>query len=109
MDKARVFAIDISPDALSVAAMNAQRHEVLNQITFYVVIPLNPSKVTELKQRPILSYQTPYVSRDEFTLQREVGIMNRISHLSAGKMVSLCSNVSSHMQIPGSGQAGLLF
>lgn len=75
MDKARVFATDISPDALSVAAMNAQRHEVLNQITFLCGDTFKPLEGygIEAKADFILS-NPPYVSRDEFgTLQREVG------------------------------------
>ena len=74
IDKARVFAVDISPDALSVAAMNAQRHEVLNTITFLcgdIFTPLEGYGI-EGKADFIIS-NPPYVSSTEFsTLQNEV-------------------------------------
>ncbi len=74
IDKARVFAVDISPDALSVAAMNAQRHEVLNKITFLcgdIFTPLEGYGI-ETKIDFIIS-NPPYVSSDEFsTLQKDV-------------------------------------
>ncbi|HHT9136559.1 MAG TPA: peptide chain release factor N(5)-glutamine methyltransferase [Candidatus Wunengus sp. YC60] len=73
-DKARIFAIDISPDALAVAKINAQRHDVLDKITFLcgdIFKPLEgygiESKVNFIVSNP------PYISGDEFgTLQQEV-------------------------------------
>jgi release factor glutamine methyltransferase len=70
----RIFAVDISPDALAVARFNAQRHEVLDKITFLcgdIFKPLEgygiESKVNFIVSNP------PYVSSDEFdTLQKEV-------------------------------------
>ncbi|MDO8141079.1 MAG: peptide chain release factor N(5)-glutamine methyltransferase [Candidatus Brocadiales bacterium] len=72
--KARIFAIDISPDALAVAKINAQRHDVLDKITFLcgdIFKPLEgygiESKVNFIVSNP------PYISGDEFgTLQQEV-------------------------------------
>src|SRR3990167_8870350 len=45
IDKARIFAIDISPDTLDVAKMNAQKHHVQEKITFLcgnIYEPLQP-------------------------------------------------------------------
>ncbi|MBI2470323.1 MAG: peptide chain release factor N(5)-glutamine methyltransferase [Planctomycetes bacterium] len=74
IDKARIFAIDISPDALAVAKINAQRHDVLDKITFLcgdIFKPLEgygiESKVNFIVSNP------PYISGDEFgALQQEV-------------------------------------
>ncbi|MCF6154830.1 MAG: peptide chain release factor N(5)-glutamine methyltransferase [Candidatus Brocadia sp.] len=74
LEKARIFAIDISPNALAVARINAQRHEVLDKITFLcgdIFKPLEgygiESKVNFIVSNP------PYISSDEFnTLQKEV-------------------------------------
>lgn len=74
IDKARIIAVDISPDALAVARINAQRHEVLNKITFLcgdIFKPLEGYRI-ESKADFIVS-NPPYVSHDEFnTLQKEV-------------------------------------
>lgn len=69
----RIFAVDISPDALAVARINAQRHDVLDKITFLcgdIFKPLEgygiESKVSFIVSNP------PYISSDEFdTLQKE--------------------------------------
>ena len=74
IDNARIFAIDISPDALAVAKINAQRHDVFSKITFLcgdIFRPLEEygieSKVNFIVSNP------PYVSSDEFNnLQKEV-------------------------------------
>ena len=74
IDNARIFAIDISPDALAVAKINAQRHDVFSKITFLcgdIFLPLEgfgiESKVNFIVSNP------PYVSSDEFNnLQKEV-------------------------------------
>ncbi len=73
-DNARIFAIDISPDALAVARINAQRHGVLDKITFLCGDTFQPlagygieSKVHFIVSNP------PYISSAEFgDLQREV-------------------------------------
>lgn len=74
LKKARIFAVDISPDALAVAGINARRHEVINRITFLcgdIFKPLEghgiESKVDFIVSNP------PYISSNEFsTLQKEV-------------------------------------
>ena len=74
IDKARIFAIDISPDALAVAKINAQRHQVLDKITFLcgdIFKPLEgygiESKISFIVSNP------PYISSNEFnSLQKEV-------------------------------------
>ena len=74
IDNARIFAIDISPDALAVAKINAQRHQVLDKITFLcgdIFKPLEgygiESKISFIVSNP------PYISSDEFhDLQKEV-------------------------------------
>ncbi len=74
IQNARIFAIDISSDALAVAKINAQRHQVLDKITFLcgnIFEPLNGYRV-ESKVNFIVS-NPPYVSSDELsTLQAEV-------------------------------------
>ena len=74
IDNARIFAIDLSPDALAVAKINAQRHAVFSKITFLcgdIFRPLEgygiESKVNFIVSNP------PYVSSAEFdSLQEEV-------------------------------------
>ncbi|MFN3531977.1 MAG: peptide chain release factor N(5)-glutamine methyltransferase [Candidatus Brocadia sp.] len=74
LEKARILAVDISPDALAVARINAQRHEVLDKITFLCGDLFKPlegygieSKVNFIVSNP------PYISNAEFnTLQKEV-------------------------------------
>ncbi|MDN3513101.1 MAG: peptide chain release factor N(5)-glutamine methyltransferase [Candidatus Brocadia sp.] len=74
IDNARIFAVDISPDALAVARLNAQRHEVLDKITFLcgdIFAPLEGCEI-ESKVNFIVS-NPPYVSSNEFSaLQKEV-------------------------------------
>lgn len=74
IQNARIFAIDISPDALAVARINARRHQVLDKITFLrgnIFEPLTRCGV-ESKINFIVS-NPPYVSSDELsTLQAEV-------------------------------------
>ncbi|OHB91328.1 MAG: protein-(glutamine-N5) methyltransferase, release factor-specific, partial [Planctomycetes bacterium RIFCSPHIGHO2_12_42_15] len=74
IDNARIFAIDISPDALAVAKINAQRHDVFSKITFLcgdIFKPLDgygiKSKISFIVSNP------PYISSEEFNdLQKEV-------------------------------------
>jgi len=66
---ARIFAVDISPDALSVAQENARRHGVASRIRFLLSDLLNavPKPVDLIIANP------PYVSDTEWThLPREV-------------------------------------
>lgn len=70
----RMFAIDISQDALAVARINALRHQVSDKITFLcgnIFEPLYGYKI-ESKVNFIVS-NPPYISIDELdTLQEEV-------------------------------------
>ena len=87
IDKARIFAIDLSPDALAVAKINAQRHDVLDKITFLcgdIFRPLEEygmeSKVNFIVSNP------PYVSSAEFNnLQEEVRNFEPYSALISGQ------------------------
>ncbi|HHT9144718.1 MAG: peptide chain release factor N(5)-glutamine methyltransferase [Candidatus Brocadiaceae bacterium] len=87
IDKARIFAIDISPDALAVAKINAQRHHVLDKITFLcgnIFQPLEgfgiESKVNFIVSNP------PYVSSSEFNnLQKEVRDFEPYTALISGQ------------------------
>lgn len=74
ISNARIFAVDISPDALIVAKINAERHHVLDKITFLcgdIFKPLEGYGI-ESKIHFIVS-NPPYVAIDEFeNLQEEV-------------------------------------
>jgi release factor glutamine methyltransferase len=74
INNARVFAIDISEDALAVAKINAKKHHVLNKITFLcgdIYQPLNDYAM-ESGVHFIVS-NPPYIAQHEFdTLQEEV-------------------------------------
>ncbi len=74
ISNARIFAVDISSDALIVAKINAERHHVLDKITFLcgdIFKPLEGYGI-ESKIHFIVS-NPPYVAIDEFeNLQEEV-------------------------------------
>ncbi len=74
ISNARIFAVDISTDALIVAKINAERHHVLDKITFLcgdIFKPLEGYGI-ESKIHFIVS-NPPYVAIDEFeNLQEEV-------------------------------------
>ncbi|MDG6005084.1 MAG: peptide chain release factor N(5)-glutamine methyltransferase [Candidatus Brocadia sp.] len=74
MEKARVFAVDISAGALDVARMNARRHEVLHKITFLCGDTFGPLKEYGLESKVhFIVTNPPYVSSDEFRyLPKEV-------------------------------------
>ncbi|HHT9105456.1 MAG TPA: peptide chain release factor N(5)-glutamine methyltransferase [Candidatus Wujingus californicus] len=84
---ARIFAIDISPNAIEVAKFNAQRHDVMEKITFLcgdTFKPLNglglESKINFIVSNP------PYISSDEFHfLQEEVKCFEPYTALVSGK------------------------
>lgn len=70
----KIFAIDISPDALSVAKINAQRHQVLEKITFLCGDTFKPLSGLKLETEiHFIVSNPPYLASDEFvTLQEEV-------------------------------------
>lgn len=74
IDKTRVFAIDISADALAVARMNADRHKVLHKITFLCGNIFEPLKKYGVASKVhFIVSNPPYVSSGEFQhLQKEV-------------------------------------
>lgn len=74
IDRARVFAVDISADALAVARMNAGRHDVLRKITFLCGDTFEPLKEYGLKSKVhFVVSNPPYVSSGEFRyLPKEV-------------------------------------
>jgi release factor glutamine methyltransferase len=74
LDRARIFAIDVSAPALEVARTNATRHQVLKRIQFLngdLLSPLEPlSLYGEIE---CIVANPPYVSERDFpNLQREV-------------------------------------
>lgn len=70
----RIFAMDISEDALAVAKINAQKHQVLNKITFLCGDIYKPLKGYEMESRVhFIVSNPPYIAQHEFdTLQEEV-------------------------------------
>lgn len=74
IDKARIFAVDISADALAVAKINAGRHDVLHKITFLCGDTFEP--LSEYRLEPGVHFivsNPPYVSSLEFPhLPKEV-------------------------------------
>lgn len=72
LKNARIFAIDISPDALTVAKINAQKHGVSNKITFLCGDAFRPLEGpgTAVQAHFIIS-NPPYVADDEFPLLQE--------------------------------------
>ncbi|TVM01001.1 MAG: peptide chain release factor N(5)-glutamine methyltransferase [Candidatus Brocadia sp. WS118] len=74
IDKARVFAVDISADALAVARMNADRHKVLHKITFVCGDTFEPLKKYGVASKVhFIVSNPPYISSGEFQhLQKEV-------------------------------------
>lgn len=83
----RIFAIDISPDALGVAKINAQRHQVLDKITFLCGDIYKPLKRYKLESRvSFIVSNPPYVSSDEFNiLQEEVRYFEPYRALVSGQ------------------------
>ncbi len=72
LKNARIFAIDISPDALAVAKINAQRHEVSNKITFLCGDTFRPLEgLGTAVQAHFIVSNPPYVADDEFPLLQE--------------------------------------
>ena len=74
IDNARIFAIDISPDALAVAKINAQRHDVFSKITFLCGDIFQPLEGCEIESKVnFIVSNPPYISSNEFhDLQKEV-------------------------------------
>lgn len=74
IDTIRIFAGDISPDALAVARINAQRHAVLDKITFLCGDIFQPLEGLEIESKiDFIVSNPPYIASDEFhTLQKEV-------------------------------------
>lgn len=74
ISSARIFAVDISPDALIVAKINAERHHVLDKITFLCGDTFKPLEGYEIKSKVnFIVSNPPYVAMDEFeNLQEEV-------------------------------------
>jgi release factor glutamine methyltransferase len=70
---ARACALDISPDALAVAARNAARHDVAERLTLLVsdcFAALDPSRAQAFN---LITSNPPYVTENDFAnLQREV-------------------------------------
>lgn len=71
---ARIFAIDISPDALDVAQINARRHQVSDKIVFLCGDIFCPIEEYGLKSKVnFIVSNPPYIASDELsTLQEEV-------------------------------------
>ena len=74
IDKARIFATDISPDALAVAKINAQKHNMLDKITFLCGDTFQPLEKVGIESKiDFIVSNPPYISSNEFnTLQKEV-------------------------------------
>ena len=83
----RIFAIDISEDALAVAKINAQKHHVLSKITFLcgdIYKPMN-GYAMESSVHFIVS-NPPYIAHHEFdTLQEEVRKFEPYGALISGR------------------------
>ena len=72
LPKAKIIAVDKSPDALAVAKKNAEAHNVEQRITFLEADVLNSTLQLNEKLDIIVS-NPPYVSRKEFaSLQKEI-------------------------------------
>ena len=72
LENVRIFAIDVSPDALAVAKINAQRHGASNKITFLCGDAFKPLEGTETAaQAHFIVSNPPYVGEDEFPLLQE--------------------------------------
>ncbi len=72
LESARIFAIDIRPDALAVAKINAQRHEVSHKITFLCGDAFRLLKgMGSAAQAHFVVSNPPYVAEDEFPLLQE--------------------------------------
>ena len=87
INKARIFAIDISPDALAVAKINAQRHQVMDKITFLCGDLFKPLEGYRIEsQANFIVSNPPYVSSDEFNnLQKEVRDFEPYAALISGQ------------------------
>ena len=84
---ARIFAIDISPNAIEVAKFNAQRHDVMEKITFLCGDTFKPLKGLGLESKiNFIVSNPPYISSDEFHfLQEEVKCFEPYTALVSGK------------------------
>ena len=72
LKNARIFAVDISPDALAVAKINAQKHEVSNKIIFLCGDTFRPiEELGTIVQAHFIVSNPPYVANDEFPLLQE--------------------------------------
>ncbi len=72
LKNARIFAIDISPDALAVAKINALRHGVSNKVTFLCGDAFRPlEEQKNAVQAHFIVSNPPYVAEDEFPLLQE--------------------------------------
>lgn len=74
IENAKIFAIDISPDALAVAKINAQKHQVPDRVLFLPGDIYEPLERHGLKSNvDFIVSNPPYVAGDEFpVLQKEV-------------------------------------
>lgn len=71
---ARIFAVDISPDALNVAQINARKHQVLDKIVFLCGDLFKPLEGLGIESKiHFIISNPPYIASDEFSvLQVEV-------------------------------------
>ncbi len=87
IDNIRIFAVDISPDALAVARINAQRHEVPDKITFLCGDIFQPLEGLEIESKVnFIVSNPPYIACTEFnTLQKEVKDYEPYTALVSGR------------------------
>ncbi|MCF6148390.1 MAG: peptide chain release factor N(5)-glutamine methyltransferase [Candidatus Kuenenia sp.] len=83
---ARIFAIDISPDALVIAKMNARKHQVLDKITFLHGDVYEPLKSCNSKTKAhFIVSNPPYIASAELSLlQKEVRDYEPLTALISG-------------------------
>ncbi|MCP9464136.1 MAG: peptide chain release factor N(5)-glutamine methyltransferase [Nitrospira sp.] len=86
LPKARILAVDRSPEALAVAQTNAERHGVLHKIEWVEGDLLSPLAGREFKRKvDVIVCNPPYVSEEEWEqLQPEVRQFEPRSALVAG-------------------------
>jgi len=84
---AKIYAIDLSPDALSVAKINAQKHHILDKIVFLCGDAFKPLEGLGLEgQIHFVISNPPYVSSKEFdTLQEEIRHFEPYTALISGE------------------------
>ncbi|MCF6157129.1 MAG: peptide chain release factor N(5)-glutamine methyltransferase [wastewater metagenome] len=87
IENARIFAIDISPDALEVANINARRHQVLDKIIFLCGDIYKPLEGYKLESKvDVIVSNPPYIATDEFhILQEEVRRFEPYNALVSGR------------------------